>query len=284
MSEQRPAGNFTIRRMTRQDLEIALDWAAAEGWNPGRNDAECFSAADPNGLLIGILNEEPVVSLSAVAYDSGFGFLGLYIVRPEFRGFGYGVQLWKVGMDYLGTRMLGLDAVLAQRRNYEKWGFAVAYRNIRHEGVGGGEAPAGITSLSKINFDELTNYDAALFACRRPAFLRSWITQPGSTAVAKLRDNKLAGYGVMRPCLRGFKIGPLFADDDAIAEELFQAMAASAIGQPVFLDIPETNQAALALATRHGMQPVFETLRMYNRPAPSLNVGRIYGVTSLELG
>ncbi|HJU11261.1 MAG TPA: GNAT family N-acetyltransferase [Candidatus Binataceae bacterium] len=270
--------------MTRQDLEIALSWAAAEGWNPGRNDAECFSAADPNGLLIGILNEEPVVSLSAVAYDSGFGFVGLYIVKPEFRGLGYGVQLWKAGMDYLGTRTLGLDAVLEQRRNYEKWGFAVAYRNIRHEGVGGGEVPAGITPLSKIDFDELTGYDRSLFASRRSAFLGGWIIQPGATAVAKLRGGKLVGYGVMRPCLQGFKIGPLFANDEAIAEELFQAMAASGSGQPVFLDIPETNQAALALAARHQMQPVFETLRMYNRPAPSLDVGRIYGVTSLELG
>lgn len=270
--------------MTRQDLELALSWAAEEGWNPGRNDAECFYAADPNGFLIGSLSGEPVASLSAVAYNSGYGFLGLYIVKPERRGFGYGVGLWNVGMDYLGMRTIGLDAVLAQQRNYEKSGFTTAHRHIRHEGVGGGEAPRGITALSTVNLDEVINYDAALFENSHPAFLRTWINQTGATAVAALRNAKLAGYGVLRPCQRGFKIGPLFADDEFIAEELFQAMAASAAGQPVILDVPETNAAALALAARHKLQPIFETILMYNKSASPLNVSRIYGITSLELG
>jgi hypothetical protein len=30
---------FTIRAMTRAEFDLALDWAAAEGWNPGRFDA-----------------------------------------------------------------------------------------------------------------------------------------------------------------------------------------------------------------------------------------------------
>ncbi|MGH7985647.1 MAG: GNAT family N-acetyltransferase [Candidatus Binataceae bacterium] len=270
--------------MTRQDLELAIGWAAEEGWNPGRNDAECFYAADPNGFLIGSLSGEPVASLSAVAYDNSSGFLGLYIVKPQWRGRGCGIKLWKAGMDYLGARTIGLDAVLAQRSNYETSGFTAAYHHVRYEGVGGGEMPKGVTALSTVDVNQLINYDAALFKSRRITFLRGWINQPGATAVAALRNGKLAGYGVLRPCLRGYKIAPLFADEEGVAEELFQAMAARAGDQPIFLDIPETNAAALGLAARHKMQPVFQTLRMYNRPAPSLDVNRIYGVTSLELG
>ena len=140
MSEKAVAGSFAVRRMTQDDLALALSWAVEEGWNPGHNDAQCFYTADPNGFLIGLLNGEPVSSLSAVTYDSSFGFLGLYIVKPAVRGFGYGVSLWKVGIDYLGMRRIGLDAVQAQERNYEKWGFTAAYHHIRHEGVGGGDA------------------------------------------------------------------------------------------------------------------------------------------------
>ena len=273
-----------MRRMTRQDLELAARWAADEGWNPGRSDAERFYAADPNGFLAGSLDGKPVASLSAVAYDSKFGFLGFYIVKPELRGLGYGIRLWQAGMDYLGTRNIGLDGVLAQQRNYEKSGFTAVYHNIRHEGVGGGEAPSGIAKLSSIDFHNLVEYDAPLFATRRPTFLRGWIHQPGATAVAALKNGKLAGYGVIRPCIRGFKIGPLFADHESIAEELFQAMAATASDQPIILDVPEINGAALTLARRHKLQPVFETVRMYNKVAPPLDVNRIYGVTTFELG
>ncbi len=39
--------DFVVRRMTRSEVDLALDWAAAEGWNPGVHDAESFYAADP---------------------------------------------------------------------------------------------------------------------------------------------------------------------------------------------------------------------------------------------
>ena len=54
--------------------------------------------------------------------------------------------------------------------------------------------------------------------------------------------------------------------------------------QPLFLDVPEPNRAAVALAERHGMTPVFETARMYRGPAPAEPVERMFGVTSFELG
>ena len=45
-----------MRRMTEADLKLALDWAAAEGWNPGLDDAHCFYAADPQGFFLGELD------------------------------------------------------------------------------------------------------------------------------------------------------------------------------------------------------------------------------------
>ncbi len=48
-----------IRTMTADDLRLALDWAAAEGWNPGLEDAFCFATIDPDGLLMGFVDGEP---------------------------------------------------------------------------------------------------------------------------------------------------------------------------------------------------------------------------------
>jgi len=82
--------NFIVRPMNRSEVDLAITWAATEGWNPGSYDAESFYQTDENGFFVGELNGQPVGCISAVAYDQDFGFLGFYIVKPQFRGQGLG--------------------------------------------------------------------------------------------------------------------------------------------------------------------------------------------------
>lgn len=273
--------------MRRAEIDMAIDWAAAEGWNPGIHDAECFHAADPEGFLVGWVGDEPVSTLSAVRYGDSFGFIGLYIVRPECRGQGHGIRIWNEAMKRLAGRNVGLDGVVEQQDNYRKSGFKLAYRNVRYEGRGGGDgaqAP-GIVELASLPFEAVERYDRSFFPAERRAFLRCWIRQPESKALGVLRDGRLAGYGVRRRCRSGHKLGPLFADRPEDAEGLFHALTRGlAPDEPVFLDTPEVNPEAVALAERHGMTVVFETARMYTGPAPELPLARLFGVTTFELG
>jgi hypothetical protein len=119
----------------------------------------------------------------------------------------------------------------------------------------------------------------------RSGFLHCWIGRPGSVAVGILDERTLSGYGVMRPCRSGYKIGPLFADSPELAERLFAFFRAQApASAPIFLDIPEVNAAACDLVRRHGMTAAFETARMYTGPFPAVPMRRLFGVTSFELG
>lgn len=273
--------------MTQQEVATAIEWAAAEGWNPGLHDAACFYAADPTGFLLGLLEDEPVATISVVKYGASFGFLGLYIVKPTHRGRGYGLQLWNAGLAHLAQRTIGLDGVVAQQANYRRSGFELAYRSIRYQGIGGGGGAMDlrIVPLWSIPFDELNAYDRLCFPADRALFLKCWIRQPQSTALGILHNGKLAGYGVIRASRFGYKIGPLFADDPDLAEALFNGLAACVADQAaIYLDTPETNPAAVALAQRHGMTVVFETARMYAGCAPDLPVRRLFGVTTFELG
>lgn len=283
-----PADGYRIRTMTRAEVALALDWAAAEGWNPGLHDAGCFHAADPDGFLLGELEGEPIASISVVRYGSDFAFLGLYIVRPAFRGRGYGWRLWQAGMGRLAGRTVGLDGVVAQQANYRRSGFGFAWRNQRLAGVAesSGPPPAQVVGLSEVPLADLLDYDRAFFPAGRAGFLRCWIAQPDGAALAwRGPDGRLRGYGVVRRCRSGYKIGPLFADDEAIAEALFTALCAHVpAGTPVFLDVPEPNAAALALGERHGLSLAFETARMYTGTPPDLPLARHYGITTFELG
>ncbi|HEY9751691.1 MAG TPA: GNAT family N-acetyltransferase [Coleofasciculaceae cyanobacterium] len=278
---------YVIQPMTRDDLEIAVSWADLEGWNPGLHDADCFYAADPTGFWKGVLADQVIATISAVKYGNSFGFMGLYIVKPEYRGQGYGLQVWNAALETLKGRNVGLDGVLAQQENYKKSGFQLAYYHIRYEGVGRGTGfqYPDIIELSKVPLEAIVAYDQRCFPCDRTSFLRCWIHQPNHIALGVLQHNKLAGYGVMRPARNGYKIGPLFADDASGAEALLIALQATATaGVPIYLDVPEINPAAVALAVKHGMKPVFETARMYNQTRPELAYAQLFGVTTLELG
>ncbi|NPT41506.1 GNAT family N-acetyltransferase [Paraburkholderia sp. 1N] len=280
--------DFVVRTMSADDVALSVEWAAAEGWNPGLHDAECFRAGDPNGFFVGAWRGEPAACISAVAYGEHFGFIGLYIVKPAFRGRGFGMRVWQHGMDYLCNRNVGLDGVVAQQANYRKSGFRLAYRNIRFQGVvqasAQGAARSNILDASALPFELLFDYDRRCFPAARERFLAAWLGQPGAIALAAVRDGQVAGYGVLRRCRAGCKIGPLFADSEEIADDLFDALAARMPGEVIVLDAPETHPAAVALAERHGMTSVFETARMYTQEPPAIQIERVFGVTSFELG
>jgi ribosomal protein S18 acetylase RimI-like enzyme len=281
-------GDFVVRTMSAEDVALAVEWAAQEGWNPGLHDAACFRAADPHGFFIGEWRGEPVACLSAVAYGEDFGFIGLYIVKQAFRGRGFGMRVWQHGMNYLRNRNIGLDGVVAQQANYKKSGFQLAYRNIRFQGVAQetaqGEHYADVLNASALPFESLSDYDRQCFPAARERFLAAWLAQPGAMARVVVRDGHVVGYGVLRRCLTGYKIGPLFADNDEIAGRLFSALTSSIAGEVFFFDVPEINVDAVALAERHGMTSVFETARMYAEEPPAITMERVFGVTSFELG
>lgn len=278
--------NFTVRPMRRSELDLVIDWAAVEGWNPGTYDAECFYQADQCGFFLGELNNELVASISAVAYSKQFAVIGFYIVKPQFRGQGFGMKMWRAAMEYLGTeRNISLDGVIAQQENYQKSGFQIAYRHIRYQAVGGGVVPDGVVELKTVPFEQLVAYDQKLFPAEREQFLRLWIKQPNSVAYGVVRDGHIVGYGVIRQSHTGFRIGPLNADNEQIADQLLLALLAFGCDALVFLDVPDANSEAIKLAQRYGMKPVSEVARMYNKEIPNLPIkNRVFAVTSLEVG
>ena len=277
-------GQLSISVADVADVATILEWAADEGWNPGVDDAAAFHASDPAGFLLGSIDGESMAAISVVRHGPSFAFLGLYLVRPGWRGHGYGLAVWRAGLPLAGDRTIGLDGVVDRQADYRRSGFTPVRRNVRFGGVGGGTRPPGLTPLGDVPLERLLDYDARIFPTRRQRYLGAWLAMPAAHGLAALRDGAVVGYGVARQCRVGVKVGPLFADDAPTAEALYAGLAAWTGSQPIFLDVPEPNAAAVALAERHGLIPGFETARMYAGTAPHEPVGRIFGVTSFELG
>jgi ribosomal protein S18 acetylase RimI-like enzyme len=283
---------------TQEEFRTAVEWAAAEGWNPGLNDTECYFAADPEGFFLGRVDGVVMAGISAVRYEGGFGFIGFFIVKKEYRGRGFGKQMWAHAMGRLGDcHNTGLDGVPEQQENYRRSGFYHAYENIRHElrvdtsgtGMERSSDKAGPVPrpLSDWNLNDVLSYDSQFFPASRTAFQRKWFTQTGGTGCATGDNQGITGLGYLRPCRSGMKIGPLQADSPGIAEAILDFLLEEAKkmnATAVYLDIPRVNPHALDMVRNYGMIPVFETARMYTSMIPPIQNRRLYGVTSFEIG
>jgi len=124
-----------------------------------------------------------------------------------------------------------------------------------------------------------------IFPAPRPSFVASWCaTRKDRHSAVVRKSGKIRGYGTIRRCYEGYKIGPLFAGDRDSAAALISVLAQHAKGAKVFIDVPTNNGEAIELAESLGLAPVFETARMYRGTAPVVPLRSIFGVTTLELG
>lgn len=228
-----------------------------------------------------------------------------YICAPKYRGQGHGLNVFNRGMTYLEGRVIGLDAVEAQQKNYEKQGFVATYKNFRFQGVpvpggspNGNSTPTAaaaderddglkVQELKDDDIEAVLKYDKDFVSAPRETFLRAWLTNPGhvTKVVFDEESGKVLGYGVIRPSVDGFRVAPLFADSAVIAETLFWALVATTPrGSRCALDIPETNTEGMRFAESLGFSVGVWFWRMYRGTPPSLPSERIFGITSLEIG
>ncbi|MFF8831052.1 GNAT family N-acetyltransferase [Streptomyces sp. NPDC015131] len=278
---------FEVSRATPEEWALVGGWAAAEGWNPGASDAECFFAQDPDGFFLGRVagEREPVSAISVVTYDDRYASLGFYLVRPDVRGRGYGLATWRAALAHAGDRTVGLDGVPEQQDNYRRSGFALEHRTARYVGRVAPRGPgAGVVPAAEAGLAALAAYDGGCHPADRPRFLERWLTAPGHRALARVVDGRVTGYGVIRPARDEARVGPLFADGPGDAEALLDALVDGFGAERIAVDVPEPNAAAVAMAVARGLEPSFATARMYTGPVRPFARERVYGITTLELG
>ncbi len=273
----------TTRQLTEDEVRVAVEWAAMEGWNPGLQDAATFYAADPSAFWGSFLDDELAACVSLTEYGSDYAFAGFFICRPDLRGKGLGYTLGPETLAASRCASFGLDGVVDQQENYKRSGFVYEHANFRYGGLVANTSDIGQTrTFGKEMETEVLSYDRKVFGLDRTRFLRAWLAQKDAI-IRVAGEGQVTGWGVARPCQEGTKIGPLFANDAETAAALLADLVAGT-ASPHFLDVPKPNKEAIALARKAGLHPVFETARMYRGPAPRPDLNRTFGITSFEFG
>ena len=123
-SSPEKASFLKIRPLQRNDIPLITQWSRVEGFAPGAGDLGIYRHTDRQGLWVGWLGEQPIGCIAGVRYNSFYGFIGLFLVIPEKRGNGYGVELWKHALHHLeDLPCIGLEAAPDRITDYSSWGF-----------------------------------------------------------------------------------------------------------------------------------------------------------------
>ncbi len=285
--------NFEDLKFLKLDLEgvkTLISWAILEGWNSGYHDAEAFYKADPEGFYGFFLNEEMIAGGSIVSYSGNMGFMGLFIVKPEYRGMKIGERLWYERRNKLLSRLdenaaIGMDGVPAMQSFYQKGGFEIAFKDERYERKGATfENHPNISSIQESDLADIVSYDTPCFGVPRSQFLKSWLFMPENKTFKYVEDGTLKGFAMIRKASVGYKVCPLFADNTTIAEALYESCLSAAGNESVFIDIPVINQKAVQMVGKYNANYVFECARMYYGRPPKMEIQKVFGITTFELG
>lgn len=293
-----------IRNMSLNDLKLMFTWAKAEGWNPGKYDDIPYYSIDPKGFYVLEVNGEAAAVIAAVRYSSEFAFVGFYIVNPQFRGNGYGLQLWNYALTQLGTiSNIGLYAVAAQVKNYQKSGFESAFFNWRWQGYSSKKiknykhAPE-LREARDEDAEKIAELDAAFFPARRTNFIKRMLglkkalefkseKDKCSAILACNNTDKIIGFGVIRPCVNGYRIGPLYAFDYKTAKHIsYELMRHIDEHSQVMMDSPSANAETEKLAQKLGFThlPEADTVAMFTKEATQITQQGNFAIASLDLG
>jgi GNAT superfamily N-acetyltransferase len=282
-----------VRPLSRDELDVVLSWAADEGWNPGLADADALWAADPGGLWGVEIDGVLVGSGATVSRGTRDAVVGMLLVQREHRGMGVGSVVFPFLVDGALSRLepgatLELHAPAAHQDFCERFGFRAVGRTARMTGVGAmrrrGPYSGQLRALATLPLDKIVEYDAAHVGAERPDLLRAWISPRNGHGIAAYEEGRLIGMAVMRPCVTGYRVGPLYADSPDIADEILVALSGTVVGQPITIDVMTENPDALGLAAHHSLSETSSLVRMRMGEATEPRLGSVYAVTTVEFG
>jgi GNAT superfamily N-acetyltransferase len=215
-------GPLTIRRLETRDLDAALRFSQAERWSHRLEDWQFhyrlgrgWVACDPDDQVLG--------TASWWAYGEQFATVGLVLVDQAHQGQGIGRQLLNVVMSDAGPRVLQLVATKAGLKLYQRCGFRERHGIGQHQGTAThvpAVAPPPDTVLRVVSRDDLEalcDLDAAALGANRREVVSAVFNAGGGIGVLAHRKGRTAGFALARQSGRGTVIGPIVAEDEALA-------------------------------------------------------------------
>jgi GNAT superfamily N-acetyltransferase len=276
-----------IRHMTEADVALGMRLTEQAGWNQTPADWQRVLALQPDGCFVAEADGVPVGTTVVCVFGS-VAWVAQVLVDAAHRNRGIGTALMRHALAYtdvFNVPTVRLDATPLGEPIYRKLGFEPDYTMLRLGGTVSSslaasaplpECPFGAPSPLRgiLDVDEaVTGTDRALLLLRllkefngAVRFIEEEDMSAGAVCVLRSPSfPEMMGFLMSRPGRVATQIGPCIASPD-IGGVLFADAWQRYAGQRVFVDIPESNEPALACARTAGLEVQRTLLRMTRGP------------------
>ncbi len=224
-----------IIRLTRSHLGDCLGLSTEAGWNQTARDWEFIF---DKGEVFGMGGAERIVACAAILpYRPRFAWICMMLVTAAERRKGHARALIGFCLARLEQLSLvaGLDATPEGREVYRTLGFKEIY-SVTRWARPAAKAPVapdceeGIEPLGEPLFSAVTAYDQQRFGAIRGELLASLYRRAPPLAQVASKSGTVEGFVLGREGRLATQIGPLVADNFAVARDLLGAALSRAQG------------------------------------------------------
>jgi GNAT superfamily N-acetyltransferase len=231
--------------MTDDDLAAGLRLSRASGWNQTLEDWRQLLALGPGLFRVGVDDGRVVATAGAVRYGEALAWICMVLVDPAQRGHGLGARIFDEVLARCQTevragrlRTVGLDATPGGRKIYVQSGFVdgPALVRLRVEPGAGAGAPKSAGPIAAHEMDPILVLDREVFGADRGPLLRSALAAAPDLAWVFRSEGRVSAYCFGRHGDRSDQVGPVVAEDVAVAVELVRACLSATRGRSLVVD------------------------------------------------
>jgi len=235
-----------------------------------------------------------VATTAILPYGGRFAWISMVLVAGEYRRRGLATALLRRAMADLAAAKLVpvLDATPDGRAVYRRlgfedsWGFQRLIRRERQRAAASVGAPASVTvrPIADADWPALCAYDTAAFGAERSAVLAGLRGRLPAAELVAVRADRIVGFLLGRDGGLAAQIGPLIADDDAIAGALV-ARALDGIEGPLFVDFADSKSELRSILDARGFTAARPFTRMLHGSSARFDdAARTFAVVGPEFG
>lgn len=235
---------------------------STEQWNDRKEDIKRMLAFEPKGCFIAEVNDKPAGHVFSVNYGE-LGWVGLLIVRPEWRQRRIGTLLMRRAVDYLlnhGAKTVKLEAVPEIAGLYRKLGFIDEYDSLRLIGINRRSMQRQDKSarpMEENEINQIAKFDKKYFGADRTKVISALFQEQPNHCFVSRSDREIEGYVMCRKAESGYKLGPWVSKPEKpkVARELLaKCMSTIDQNEKVFVGVPAPNGNAVQILLDFGFE------------------------------
>lgn len=260
----------SVQQLKEVDLGFAFDLNVAEEWNDRFEDIKRMLGFEPDGCFIAEVERERAGHVFSISYGK-LGWIGLLVVKAEYRKMGIGKLLTTKAKDYLlsrGVQTVKLEAVPEVSGLYRKMGFVDEYDSLRFKGTVESASLSRSSSsalIKKKDLAELASFDSRYFGADRTRVLRKLYDENPQLCFFSYSGSEITGYVMCRKAKIGYNLGPMVCNPGSpeTAKELLQeCMGKLSPKTEIFVGVPAINLAATKILRELGFVKYSHSIRM----------------------